>query len=131
MKQIKVCRTAVLGLGVVLCAWPVWAQKSGTAPPSGAGSAPTTSPSPSPSTPTPTPSPTTRPTPTPSPFPDTRQPSITNQDNRSSQDLTRPIFLSGKVVLEDGTPPPDSVMIQRVCGSVVRPEGYTDSKGRF
>lgn len=43
----------------------------------------------------------------------------------------RPIFLSGKVVLEDGTPPPESVVIQRVCGSVVRPEGYTDSKGRF
>ena len=47
------------------------------------------------------------------------------------QDLARPIFLSGKVVLEDGTPPPDSVVIQRVCGTVVKPEGYTDSKGRF
>lgn len=128
MKQIRVRGTVVLGLGVVLCAWPVWAQQSGTAPPSGAGAAPTTTPSPSPSTPTPSPTPTR---PTPSPFPDTRQPSTTNQDTRPTQESSQPIFLSGKVVLEDGTPPPESVVIQRICGAVVRPEGYTDSKGRF
>ena len=45
--------------------------------------------------------------------------------------MQRPIFLSGKVVMEDGTPPPDQVVIERVCGGVIRPEGYTDSKGRF
>ena len=28
----------------------------------------------------------------------------------------RPVFLSGKVVMEDGTPPPDAVIIERVCG---------------
>lgn len=44
---------------------------------------------------------------------------------------TRPIFLSGKVVLDDGTPPPDSVVIERVCNGIARPEAYTDSKGRF
>src|SRR5260370_3337801 len=27
----------------------------------------------------------------------------------------RPIFLSGKVMLEDGTPPPESITIERVC----------------
>ena len=47
------------------------------------------------------------------------------------QDLMGPIVLSGRVVLEDGTPPSESVMIERVCVTVVRPEGYTDSKGRF
>lgn len=41
------------------------------------------------------------------------------------------MFLSGKVVLDDGTPPPESVMIERICNGVIRPEGYTDSKGRF
>lgn len=46
-------------------------------------------------------------------------------------DMQRPIFLSGKVVLEDGTPPPDSVVIERVCNGIARPEAYTDSKGRF
>ena len=45
--------------------------------------------------------------------------------------MRRPIFLSGKVVMDDGTPPPDSVIIERVCNGVARPEGYTDSKGRF
>lgn len=43
----------------------------------------------------------------------------------------RPVFLSGKVMMEDGTPPPDQVVIERICNGVVRPEGYTDSKGRF
>ena len=43
----------------------------------------------------------------------------------------RPIFLSGKVILEDGTPPPDSVTIERLCNGQVRPEGYTNSKGHF
>jgi tetratricopeptide (TPR) repeat protein len=45
--------------------------------------------------------------------------------------MARPIYLTGKVILEDGTPPPDSVTIERTCNGVVRPEGYTDSKGRF
>jgi tetratricopeptide (TPR) repeat protein len=46
-------------------------------------------------------------------------------------DMQRPIFLSGKVVTEDGSVPPDSVTIERICNGQVRPEGYTDSKGRF
>ena len=46
-------------------------------------------------------------------------------------EMQRPIFISGKVMLEDGTPPPESVTIERVCGGIARPEGYTDSKGRF
>jgi tetratricopeptide (TPR) repeat protein len=45
--------------------------------------------------------------------------------------MPRPIFLSGKVILSDGTPPPERVMIERVCGTRVIPEGETDSKGRF
>ena len=43
----------------------------------------------------------------------------------------RPIYISGRVMLEDGTPPPDSVTIERVCNGVTRPEGYTNSKGQF
>ena len=41
------------------------------------------------------------------------------------------IYLSGSVRLADGTIPPASVVIERICGSVVRPEAYTDSKGNF
>jgi tetratricopeptide (TPR) repeat protein len=47
-------------------------------------------------------------------------------------EMPRPIFLSGRVMMEDGTAPPEPVMIERICqGNTPRPEGYTDSKGRF
>jgi tetratricopeptide (TPR) repeat protein len=45
--------------------------------------------------------------------------------------MQRPIMVSGKVLMEDGTPPPELVTIERVCNGQPRPEGYTDSKGRF
>ena len=41
------------------------------------------------------------------------------------------MFLSGKVMLDDGTAPAETVLIERLCGGSHRPEGYTDSKGRF
>ena len=34
-------------------------------------------------------------------------------------------------MMDDGSAPPDNVIIERVCNGVNRPEGYTDSKGRF
>jgi Flp pilus assembly protein TadD len=49
----------------------------------------------------------------------------------SGADISRQIYLSGSVRLGDGTIPPASVVIERVCGSVIRPEAYTDSKGNF
>ena len=45
--------------------------------------------------------------------------------------MQRTFFFSGKVMLDDGTPPPDPVVIERVCNGIAKPEGYTDSKGRF
>ena|SRR5436190_150518 len=70
--------------------------------------------------------------------PGTQQPQqpVPGRDQRQQQDpfgemQNRPVFLSGKVIMEDGTPPPDTVTIERVCGSTVRPEAYTDTKGRF
>jgi tetratricopeptide (TPR) repeat protein len=64
----------------------------------------------------------------------TRMPTPQNDPRQQRQqfpEMQRPIFLSGKVVLEDGTPPPELVTIERVCNGQPRPEGYTDSKGRF
>ncbi len=40
-------------------------------------------------------------------------------------------YLYGKVILDDGTPAPDSVPIERICNGAIRREAYTDSKGRF
>ena len=37
----------------------------------------------------------------------------------------------GRVMLEDGTPPPRPAAIERVCGTYRRIEGHTDSKGYF
>jgi tetratricopeptide (TPR) repeat protein len=43
----------------------------------------------------------------------------------------RPLFLTGKVVLEDGTPPPDPVAIQVLCRMAPKTVAYTDRKGNF
>ncbi|MGH9721610.1 MAG: tetratricopeptide repeat protein [Bryobacteraceae bacterium] len=126
MKSSSLSRTVVeLAMGIAILVYPVCAQETGAQQP----------------TPTPTPAP----APTPgtigpgqpgqqpggrSPFPTDRsqQP---GQDQNRFPDFQRPIMLSGKVVLDDGTPPPDSVEIERVCNGTPRKEAYTDSKGRF
>lgn len=45
--------------------------------------------------------------------------------------IQRPVFLSGKVALSDGTVPPEPVKIERVCNGSPKLEGYTDRKGHF
>lgn len=95
-------------------------QSGGTG---GGGASPTPAPAPTPTpTPTPTPSP-TKPT-TPTPFPG-------QQQQPTFQDFQRPIYLSGRVMMEDGTAPPEPVMMVMVCNGRPRPQGYTDAKGRF
>ena len=42
-----------------------------------------------------------------------------------------PIFISGSVMLSDGTPLPDRAKIERVCNGVPIVETETDKKGRF
>jgi predicted negative regulator of RcsB-dependent stress response len=61
---------------------------------------------------------------------DPRQP-FPGDPRQQLPEMQRPVFLSGKVVMEDGTPPPDFVTIERICNGIVRPEGYTNSKGHF
>jgi tetratricopeptide (TPR) repeat protein len=46
-------------------------------------------------------------------------------------EATAPIFLSGKVVTEDGSPAPQNIAIQRMCGTAPRTVAWTDGKGRF
>jgi len=45
--------------------------------------------------------------------------------------MQRPVFLSGKVVFDDGSQPTMDVRIERVCAGTPHVEGHTDSKGRF
>src|SRR3954469_14826981 len=45
--------------------------------------------------------------------------------------IQRPIFLSGKVMFDDGSQPNMDIRIERVCAGSPHLEGHTDSKGRF
>ena len=44
---------------------------------------------------------------------------------------TPPIYLTGRVMLENGSPPPEPTTIERVCNGQSRAEGYSDSHGNF
>lgn len=46
-------------------------------------------------------------------------------------DIARPVFLSGKVLVSDGTVPPEPATIEMLCNGVPRPQGYTNSRGHF
>src|SRR5581483_11679237 len=45
----------------------------------------------------------------------TRPPTTTPSTNPTQTQQTQPIFISGRVLLEDGNPPSESVVIERVC----------------
>jgi Tfp pilus assembly protein PilF len=62
----------------------------------------------------------------------TTQPNGQSPGNQSTPDFSqRPLFLSGKVTMEDGTAPPESLAIQLVCHASPRSIGRTDGKGNF
>jgi len=98
-----------LGLLTVFTCTTVLAQTRTTG-----GGGPTTPPAPPPTTTSNPPTRTTIP-----------NPSIPSLDN------SRPIYLRGKVVLEQGMELTEPVPIQRVCGTTVKREGYTDMHGNF
>lgn len=99
-------------LAVGLSLQPAFGQaKGGTPPTPGTGGAGAGSTAPN--------IPTTRPT-NPTPGTQPQQPG-----------MPQPIFLSGQVLLEDGTPPSEPVVIERVCHGQPHAEGYTDTKGYF
>lgn len=57
---------------------------------------------------------------------------IPNNNPPAQSQMPTPIFITGRVMLEDGTAPAQSVSIERVCSSGnPHTEGYTDSKGYF
>jgi len=41
------------------------------------------------------------------------------------------MYVTGKVVLDDGNPAPGSVSIERLCNGTIIREAYTDARGRF
>lgn len=61
--------------------------------------------------------------------------SIPNQAPGNNQpqfpENNQPIFVSGRVLLDDGTPAGSNVVLERVCSTRTFREGYADSKGQF
>jgi tetratricopeptide (TPR) repeat protein len=45
--------------------------------------------------------------------------------------MPQTIFLAGKVVTEDGTPPPNNTVIELICGGSRSPQGYINNRGTF
>src|SRR5262249_30081412 len=45
--------------------------------------------------------------------------------------IQQPIFVSGKIAMDDGSALPDSVVIITVCNGQDHSEGYADAKGYF
>jgi tetratricopeptide (TPR) repeat protein len=43
----------------------------------------------------------------------------------------RPVYISGKVTIDDGSASVQNVTIERVCGAIAKTVAYTDSSGRF
>src|SRR5579864_8136306 len=110
---MRILQARVVGLATRIVAAAIltvslgMAQKGG--PPAGGGGTPT---APGKGTPTPTPS----------SLPSTQTPTST-----STPQSPRPIWISGRVTMYDGTEPPEPVTIERVCSSnSVHSEGYAD-----
>lgn len=108
-------------LAIFLCvpASLTWAQKP-------AGTASTTSPGPAANSPTGNIGNNGSINNRPSNFPGSNQPGTQQQPQSQA-----PIFLSGRVMFDDGAPPDRDIRIERVCGGSTHMEGHADSKGRF
>ncbi len=59
------------------------------------------------------------------------RPTTTAPTNIPSPDISRPIYISGRVVLDQGNVVTEPVAIQRVCGGTVHRETYSDTHGNF
>jgi hypothetical protein len=97
---------------VTFSCFSLFGQAKGGGTPAGPGTAPT-----------PTPSTTTPP-------PTNRNP-VNNPNQNNFPTVSRPMYVSGRVVMDDGTAPPSSVTIVRTCNGISRAMGYTNSKGDF
>jgi tetratricopeptide (TPR) repeat protein len=58
-------------------------------------------------------------------------PSLGSGGGALGANTARPIYISGKVVIEDGAAVSPNVAIERICGGIPKTVAYTDSTGRF
>jgi tetratricopeptide (TPR) repeat protein len=55
----------------------------------------------------------------------------TNLPSGLPSETNRPVSISGRIVLEDGTALAEAVEVQRICGNVVKGDTFSDSQGKF
>src|SRR5947209_12048501 len=67
----------------------------------------------------------------PTSIPSTPSTSPSQNQTQNQNQIQRTIFISGKVKMDDGSPIPPNIVIQRVCNGNPRSVAYTDSKGHF
>ena len=103
--------TRILLLSLI-CTLPVLGQSKGGGTSTGTGTG----------TGTATPSPSVPPQ-QPMPQPQTTQPQMPT--------YSRPMYVSGKVMMDDGSQPPASITIIRICNGITRAMGYTSAHGDF
>ncbi len=58
-------------------------------------------------------------------------PSLGSGGGAKGTDVSRPIYISGKVVMDDGSAVLQNITIERVCSGISKTVAYTDSNGRF
>jgi tetratricopeptide (TPR) repeat protein len=58
-------------------------------------------------------------------------PGNTTTTTPTTPTIPRPIFINGRVAIDDGSPLPEPAAILRVCNGNPHTEGYTDSSGNF
>ena len=51
--------------------------------------------------------------------------------SQQNEVVNRSMYITGKVQLDDGTAPPQSIVIEKLCGGSRSPVAYTDLKGHF
>ncbi len=61
----------------------------------------------------------------------TRPSTTTSTPTSQPTVIATPMYVSGRVMLDDGTAPTESVVIETVCNGIAHGQGYTDSKGYF
>ncbi len=58
-------------------------------------------------------------------------PNSNGYPSSTNQNIARPVFLSGRVVLDDGSKPSTDITIQRICNGNPHTEAHVDSRGHF
>ena len=58
-------------------------------------------------------------------------PSLGSGGGAPGPDRSRPVYLSGKVIIDDGSAVPPNINIERFCGGIAKTVAYTGPNGRF